>query len=268
MISNTLAAAVTLARRVGGVLLDMQPGARRDARAKSDGSPVTRADEAAHDLLVAELPRIAAHPVVSEESVPGDAAGRYDAAHVWIVDPLDGTRDYIRGSSEFTVNIALVEAGVPILGVVVAPGLGLAYFAERGGGAYRSRNGGAAERIHCRSGPRAGDRIVVSGSDIGLTWSTIPSLSRARVEAVSSCIKLGYVADGSAIAYPRLTPSSEWDIAAGHAVVLEAGGRVVGVDGRDLVYNKRNPLNSAFVATGSPQIAAAFAAILAPVSGR
>ena len=99
-----------------------------------------------------------------------------------------------------------------------------------------------------------------------MPWGTIPCFSGLRVEAVSSCVKLGFVADGSAIAYPRLTPSSEWDIAAGHAVLLEAGGRVVGTDGNDLVYNKRNPLNTAFVATGSAQIAGEFARILAPMT--
>jgi len=183
---------------------------------------------------------------------------------VWIVDPLDGTREYIKRSKEFTVNVALVENGVPVLGVMDAPGLAVTYYAERGCGAFRIVADGVPERIRCAQPDGADWRIVVSGSDIGLAWTTVPSLAGSRVEAVSSCVKLGFVADGSAIAYPRLTPSSEWDIAAGHAVVLEAGGRVVGIDGADLRYNKPNPLNTAFVATGSAQIAAAFASILSP----
>jgi 3'(2'), 5'-bisphosphate nucleotidase len=265
--SDILDATVSLTRRVGSLLAGMQSSDGLNAQSKLDGSPVTRADRAAHDMLVGALPEIAPLPVVSEESGPEESAERLRCARVWIVDPLDGTRDYLRGSSEFTVNVALVENGVPVLGVVDAPRLGLTYYAERGRGAYRIRAGGEPERIRCAAAGAA-DRIVVSGSDIGLDWSHVASLAHGRVEAVSSCIKLGFVADGSALAYPRLTPSSEWDIAAGHAVLLEAGGRVVGIDGTDLTYNKADPLNTSFVATGSARIAAEFASILAPVIGR
>ncbi len=266
--SPMLSSVTELARRVGALLLEMQSGDGLKTRAKSDGTPVTRADQAAHDLLVDALPQVASYLVVSEESKPGENADRLNAERVWIVDPLDGTRDYIKGSAEFTVNVALVENGRPILGVMDAPGLGVTYVAERGRGAFRIVAGGRTERIHCTSEAAPDQRIVVSGSDIGLHWDRIPSLAAARVKAVSSCVKLGFVADGSAIAYPRLTGSSEWDIAAGHAVVLEAGGRVIGVDGNDLVYNKIHPLNSAFVATGSQHIAAEFALILDPAQTR
>jgi 3'(2'), 5'-bisphosphate nucleotidase len=263
--SEMLLPVVELTQRAGAMLLAMQSNDGLNICAKSDGSPVTRADRAAHDLLADGLPRIAPYLVVSEESGPEENAERLRCERVWIVDPLDGTRDYIKGSKEFTVNVALVENGVPVLGVMQAPGLRLTYFARRGAGAFRILGHGAPELVRCARTIAGGSRVVVSGSDIGLDWTSIPSLAGTRVEAVSSCIKLGFVADGSAIAYPRLTPSSEWDIAAGHAVVLEAGGRVVGIDGNDLVYNKPNPLNSAFVATGSAQIAAAFGSILGPV---
>jgi 3'(2'), 5'-bisphosphate nucleotidase len=249
------------------MLVAMQSADGLNTRAKGDGSPVTRADQDAHDILASELPGIERLLVVSEESGPEENAERLHCERVWIVDPLDGTRDYIKGSKEFTVNVALVENGVPVLGVMDAPGLGITYFAERGSGAFRVVGDGAAERIRCAPSVEDG-RIVVSGSDIDLPWSSVASLAGARVEAVSSCVKLGFVADGSAIAYPRLTLSSEWDIAAGHAVLLEAGGRVVGTDGADLRYNKVDPLNTAFVATGSSRIAADFAAILSPALRR
>jgi 3'(2'), 5'-bisphosphate nucleotidase len=253
---------------VGRLLREMQSDGAFDTQPKGDGSPVTRADRAAHDILARELPRIVPLLVVSEESGPEENAERLQRERVWIVDPLDGTKEYIRGSNEFTVNVALVENGVPILGVMDSPGLGLTYFAERGRGAFRSLDGAPPERIACARAAALDARIVVSGSDINLSWSTAVSLAGIRVEAVSSCVKLGYVAEGTAFAYPRLTGSSEWDIAAGHAVVLEAGGRVIGIDGRDLVYNKVNPLNTAFVATGSPQVAAEFATILGPALSR
>jgi 3'(2'), 5'-bisphosphate nucleotidase len=265
---DVLGAVVDVTRRVGRLLREMQSGGAFDTQAKGDGSPVTRADRAAHDILARELPRIVPLLVVSEESGPQENAERMDRERVWIVDPLDGTKEYIRGSNEFTVNVALVENGVPVLGVMDSPGLGLTYFAERGRGAFRSLDGGPAERITCARAATRDARIVVSGSDVALSWSSAASLAGLRVEAVSSCVKLGYVAEGSAFAYPRLTGSSEWDIAAGHAVVLEAGGRVIGIDGRDLAYNKANPLNTAFVATGSPQVAAEFATILGPALAR
>jgi len=263
--SKMLSAVVQLTRRVGALLVEMQSADGLNTRSKSDGSPVTHADQAAHEILAHGLPNIAPYLVVSEESGPEENLERLRCERVWIVDPLDGTREYIKGSKEFTVNVALVENGIPVLGVMDSPGLGVTYFAERGQGAFRILAGGTPERIHCTQAHTADARIVVSGSDIDLPWSCIPSFAGARVEAVSSCVKLGFVAEGSAIAYPRLTLSSEWDIAAGHAVLLEAGGRVVGIDGGDLIYNKANPLNTAFVATGAPQIAAAFASILAPV---
>jgi 3'(2'), 5'-bisphosphate nucleotidase len=263
-----LLAVVQLARRVGRLLVEMQHADGLNARAKSDGSPVTHADRAAHEMLAAALPSIAPYLVVSEESGPEENAERLQCERVWIVDPLDGTKEYIKGSTEFTVNVALVENGVPVLGVMDSPALGVTYYAQRGRGAFRIVRDGEPQRIACATSNGTDARIVVSGSDRTVAWSRVPSLANARVDAVSSCVKLGYVADGSAIAYPRLTPSSEWDIAAGHAVVLEAGGRVIGIDGTDLKYNKPHPLNTAFVATGSSRIAADFAAILAPAPQR
>jgi 3'(2'), 5'-bisphosphate nucleotidase len=257
-----LSAAVALARQAGELLVEMQGADDLDACSKHDGSPVTRADRAAHEMLVAGLADIASYLVFSEESGPREIARRRTCERVWIVDPLDGTRDYLRGSCEFAVNVALVEHGIPVLGVIDAPRLGVTYYAQRGGGAFRWRAGNAPERISCvQAAARA--RIVVSRSDLDVAWSTIASFAGVRVDGVSGAVKFGYVAEGSALAYPRLTPSSEWDIAAGHAVLAEAGARLVGVDGRDLTYNRADPLNPPFVATGSARIVAACASILA-----
>lgn len=258
---DILSSVVQLTQRVGELLVKMQSRVRSGARSKGDGSPVSRADRAAHETLVRGLPGIAPYLVVSEESEPDEIARRLDCERIWIVDPLDGTRDYLKGSVEYTVNVALVERGVPVLGVVDAPGFGVTYCAQRGRGAFRIV-GGESERIHAAREAAENGAIVVSKSDERFNWAGIPSFAHARVRAVSSSVKLGFVAEGSAVAYPRLTASSEWDIAAGHAVLAEAGGRIVGIDGADLVYNKPSPLNPPFLATGSPEIALAFGSIL------
>lgn len=263
-----LAEVVRLARRAGALLVEMQHAGALETQAKPDGSPLTRADTAAHALLAAGLAALAPYAVCSEESEPHEHLRRRDGEPLWIVDPLDGTREYIRGASAFSVNIALVERGVPVLGVVDAPALGVTYFAQRGAGAFRIVAGAEPERLHCAQAFGAGARIVVSGSDRRVAWAAVGCLAGARVEAISSSVKLGFVAEGSAFAYPRVTPSSEWDIAAGHAIVAEAGGRVVGSDGRDLTYDKADPLNPAFVASGVPAVIAHAAAVLAAAPER
>jgi 3'(2'), 5'-bisphosphate nucleotidase len=260
--ARILADVVRLTQRAGAALVAMQRAGALETRAKADGSPLTRADEAAHALLASGLAQIAPYGVFSEESEPHENAQRRSSARLWIVDPLDGTRDYIRGSNAFSVNVALVENGVPVLGVIDAPGLGVTYYAQRGAGAFRLAAGTAPQALRCARSIVDGARIVVSGSDRRVAWSAVACFARARVEAVSSSVKLGFVADATAFAYPRLTPSSEWDIAAGHAILAEAGGRVIGPDGRDLTYNKIDPLNPAFVATGVPAVAAELTAIL------
>jgi 3'(2'), 5'-bisphosphate nucleotidase len=221
-----------------------------DVEQKGDLSPVTEADRAAELLILAALAKAApGMPVIAEEEV---AAGRIPAhgGTFFLVDPLDGTKEFVRGGDDYTVNIALVADGEPRLGVVYAPATGRLH----GGiaGQYSWLDEGAGRKpIACRS---CAYPIIVVASKSHFTQNTSDYLAHAApgcsYEAVGSSLKFCIVAEGRADLYPRLSPTSEWDTAAGHAVLLGAGGLVVGPDGAPLRYGKPAFLNRAFVATG------------------
>jgi 3'(2'), 5'-bisphosphate nucleotidase len=224
-----------------------------DVEAKSDRTPVTEAHRAAELVILAALARAAPGvPVIAEEEV---AAGR-NPAHgdtYFLVDPLDGTKEFVRGGEDYTVNIGLIAAGVPKLGVVFAPATGRLHGGIVGEGAWVDA-GSRRSPIHTR--PR-GIGIAAVASKSHLTQSTIDYLEAAvgacDYVSVGSSLKFCLVAEGQADIYPRLSPTSEWDTAAGHAVLLAAGGRVDGLDGAPLAYGKTAFLNRGFVATGGWQ---------------
>jgi len=224
-----------------------------DVEYKSDESPITRADRAAHEILAARLARITpAIPVLSEEAEASHAlAVRGAWQQLWLVDPLDGTKEFISRNGEFTVNVALVRAGSPVLGVVAAPALGLTYYAAEGGGAFRRRDGAAAEPIRVRP---AADPLVVVGSRSHRGDSLDAVLARLgahELRPMGSALKFCLVAEGSADFYPRLGLTSEWDTAAAQAVLEIAGGAVTTLDGSPLRYNRRDTLlNPHFIAFG------------------
>lgn len=221
------------------------------ARTKSDGSPVSAADEAANAVILSGLRHLApAIPVVSEEApLPHDAGGLF-----WLVDPLDGTREFLAGSGEWTVNIALVSAGAPVLGVVVAPALGVAYEGA-GPGTAAIIEAGRARPIRAR--PPAPDGLVVMGSRSHNDPSAMERFLAGRpvraFRPAGSSLKLCLVAAGEADLYPRLGTTMEWDIAAGHAVLAAAGGTVETVEGGALHYGKPAFRNPHFVARGLEQ---------------
>jgi 3'(2'), 5'-bisphosphate nucleotidase len=221
-----------------------------EVEAKSDRSPVTEADRAAELIILAALARAAPGvPVIAEEEV---AAGRIPAHGdtYFLVDPLDGTKEFVRGGDDYTVNIGLVEQGVPILGVVFAPATGRLHAGVVGEGAWLDDG---AERRAIRTRAASGELTAVA-SKSHFTQATADYLAEAAglctYVSVGSSLKFCIVAEGQADIYPRLSPTSEWDTAAGHAVLLAAGGRVDGPDGHPLRYGKRAFLNRAFVATG------------------
>jgi 3'(2'), 5'-bisphosphate nucleotidase len=221
-----------------------------DVEAKGDRSPVTEADRAAELIILAALAKAAPGvPVIAEEEV---AAGRIPAHGdtYFLVDPLDGTREFVRGGEDYTVNIGLIEKGVPRLGVVFAPATGRLHGGIVGSGAWVDDGSG---RIPINTRPR-GDSIAAVASKSHLTQSTIDYLEAAAglcdYVSVGSSLKFCILAEGQADIYPRLSPTSEWDTAAGHAVLLAAGGRVDGLDGAPLAYGKTAFLNRGFVATG------------------
>lgn len=226
---------------------------------KEDISPVTNADHAAEAILLTAISKHAPDiPVLAEEEV---AAGRVPALGdvFFAVDALDGTRDFIEGGTDFTVNIGLIRDTQPIAGIVSAPALGLLWVGVVGHGARRLdiRAAGMPETgISVRPPPENGIHIVASRSHRSPeTDDFIARFPHARIVAAGSSLKLVRIAEGAADLYPRLGPTSLWDIAAGDAVLTAAGGRVTDLDGRHLVYRPRNDqakpfLNPWFVATG------------------
>jgi 3'(2'), 5'-bisphosphate nucleotidase len=220
---------------------------------KADDSPLTRADRAAHEILAAWLEAIAPQiPLLSEEGEASHPRGVRGAwRELWLVDPLDGTKEFINRNGEFTVNVALVRDHRPVLGVVAAPALGLAYYSAVGVGAFRRREGGPVETIRAR---RAADPLVVVGSRSHRGDSLDAVLARLgahELRPMGSALKFCLVAEGSADFYPRLGPTSEWDTAAAQAVLETAGGAVTTLDGAPLRYNERDTLlNPHFMAYG------------------
>ena len=220
-----------------------------DVETKSDTSPVTDADRAAELIILAALVRSAPGiPVIAEEEV---AAGRIPAhdATFFLVDPLDGTKEFIRGGDDYTVNIGLIENGVPRLGVVFAPATGRLHGGSVGAGAWLDEGAGRTA-IATRE---RGSELAAVASKSHLNQATVDYLEAAvgacAFVSVGSSLKFCIVAEGAADIYPRAAPTSEWDTAAGHAVLLAAGGLVDGPDGTPLRYGKPAFLNRAFVAT-------------------
>src|SRR5438309_5144848 len=220
-----------------------------DVQTKSDFSPVTEADRGGELSIVAALARAAPGvPVIAEEEV---AAGRIPAHGdtYYLVDPLDGTKEFVRGGDDYTVNIGLIEAGEPKLGVVFAPATGRLHKGCVGIGAWLDDGAGLRE---IRTRERSQELVAVA-SKSHLNQATVDYLEEAvggcGYVAVGSSLKFCIVAEGKADIYPRASPTSEWDTAAGHAVLLAAGGLVDGPDGSALRYGKQAFLNRAFVAT-------------------
>jgi 3'(2'), 5'-bisphosphate nucleotidase len=218
---------------------------------KADGSPVTDADRRSHDVIFAGIARRWPEiPILSEEGRETPFPERRDWNQLWVVDPLDGTKEFIRGLDEFTVNIALVEEGRPILGVVYAPAQDILYSASRDSGSAVSIRGAASRPIRVRTSvPAQGLAVVTSRSHPSseLEEYLRPLAVAERISAGSS-LKFCAVAEGRADLYPRLGPTMEWDTAAGQVIVECAGGEVVNLDGSPLAYNKESLVNPSFVA--------------------
>lgn len=247
--------AVEAIARDAGTLISRIYESEFKVTTKTDDTPVTLADQQAEAVILAGLEQLAPGvPVVAEESVAAGGAPQIDAGHgqFWLVDPLDGTKEFISRNGEFTVNIALIEAGEPILGVVLAPARNTLYAGARGLGAFRQDSAGR-HPIRCRAVPPAGLAVVASrshGDERALDAFLAGRRVASRVNAGSS-LKLCLLAEGRADLYPRLGRTMEWDIAAGHAVLAAAGGHVCRIDdGSMLRYGKAGFENPHFVAQG------------------
>lgn len=222
---------------------------------KADGSPVTLADQEAEQLIAAALKDIAPDiPMVGEESVAAGIIPDISSGRFFLVDPLDGTKEFITGGGDFTVNIALLENFVPVMGVIYAPVSGHLYYGAAGQ-AFMAEGGGMAQPIRVRPAPPQGLTVVASkrhGDPERLneflgSWTVDAMVNR------SSSLKFCVIAAGEADLYPRLGPTSEWDTAAGDAILRAAGGRVTQLDGAPLVYGKvdKRFLNPEFVASAA-----------------
>jgi|HubBroStandDraft_6_1064221.scaffolds.fasta_scaffold129034_3 3'(2'), 5'-bisphosphate nucleotidase len=248
--------------RAGAAILAVNRGAMR-IDGKHDGSPVTEADLAADRTIGEGLARlIPAVPAISEERVHL-AKPPYDGSF-FLIDPLDGTKEFVAGRGEFTVNLALVSHGTPLLGIIGAPALGLIWRGLVGQGAERlAIVDGAiagAEPIHTRRLPPPGAPWIAAVSRShgdARTEAFIDGRPGATRLKLGSAVKLGRVAEGAADIYPRLAPTSEWDIAAGHAVVTAAGGRITDAQGADLQFGRGRAdfIVPEFIAWGDPSAA-------------
>lgn len=223
---------------------------------KADDSPLTAADKAANTVIMDVLStHYPAMPVISEENREVPYAQRSGWGEFWLVDPLDGTKEFVKKNGEFTVNIALVRDGKPVAGVVYRPVDKTLYCAESGAGAFKSSGSGNRERIANDRHYSSCDEVTVVASRSHRTPETDEFIAELRAQgkrveclAAGSSLKLCLVAEGSANVYPRFGPTMEWDTGAAHSIVLESGRKVLNYPaGEPLLYNKRSLLNPSFV---------------------
>ncbi|MGH6897631.1 MAG: 3'(2'),5'-bisphosphate nucleotidase CysQ [Geminicoccaceae bacterium] len=243
---------VALADRAGAVILEHYHG-EVAVRAKADASPVTAADEAAEVVILARLAELTPDlPTVAEETVASGHIPALGDRPFWLVDPLDGTKEFLSRNGEFTANIALIEEREPVLGVVLAPARARAWWGARGKGATVRDADGRTHAIEVREAPAGGLVAIASRSHRDPeTQAFLDQAGVAECISAGSSLKFCLVAEGKADLYPRFGRTMEWDVAAGHAVLAAAGGRVTTRDGRPLLYRKPGFENPAFIARGA-----------------
>ncbi len=267
MITQELLNLVTaLAKQAGLAIMEVyNRGQAIKVQTKSDHSPVTEADLAAHNIIEQGLRELTPTiPVLSEESALAPYQERSNWTQYWLIDPLDGTKEFIRRSDEFTVNIALIRNNEPVLGVVYLPAQEVSYFAAQGIGAFKQQ-GTQQEAIATRSIQSIKDSqqelMVVASRHHGaeaveqLLSRLEQKLTRCKTVNLGSSLKMCLIAEGKADIYPRLAPTSEWDTAAAQAILEMAGGMILADDFSPLRYNtKENILNPHFYAVGDNEI--------------
>ncbi len=252
---DLLAVLRLIAERAGKVILAYYVDVEDiEVRAKADASPVTEADEAAEAFILKALATLTPEiPVISEEAMAAGRAPDISGGLFWLVDPLDGTKEFLSGNGEFTVNIALIQDGAPVAGVVHAPALAMTWVGAEPDGASFSQTDQPPMPIEARGLPEAGAVVVASrrhGDVRELDRFLADYHIEEQIEAGSS-IKFGLLASGKADLYPRFGRTMEWDTAAGHAVLLAAGGSVTRADtGEALTYGKPGLENPHFIARG------------------
>ena len=249
-LSELLPQAVSLAKEAGEQVMEIYARGDLGVRSKADTSPLTDADLASHRTIVEGLGK-SGWPVLSEESAEIPFGERQSWGRYWLVDPLDGTKEFVSRTGEFTINIALIKGCFPILGVVYAPAIDRLYYAARGMGAFREA-GGKTDRVAVSQHGGRRIRVVASKSHRGEKLDAfLENIGECEEVSMGSSLKFCLVAEGSADLYPRLGPTMEWDTAAAQCIVEEAGGRVVDLSGKRLKYNKPDLHNPEFMVSGN-----------------
>lgn len=240
---------VALADRAGVVIMEHYRG-EIEVKTKADASPVTAADEAGEAVILEGLSKLAPGiPVVAEEKVSAGDIPDLDDGPFWLVDPLDGTKEFISKNGEFTVNIALIDSSGPLMGVVLAPAREKSWWGWRGHGAHMRDPAGTVTPIQVRPAPATGLTAVASRSHSDeATEKFLDEVGATDRMSAGSSLKFCLVAEGKADIYPRFGPTMEWDVAAGHAVLLAAGGRVTTLEGQPFLYRKIDFRNTGFIA--------------------
>lgn len=242
---------IAIAQKAGDVIMDIY-SKDFSIEYKDDKSPLTEADQKANDIIVDGLNALSLEfPILSEEGKLIPYKERKDWEYFWMVDPLDGTKEFIKKNDEFTVNIALIHNNFPVLGVVYAPALNEMYWAKHGNGAFKNK---VRLPLVINKSPEKNLMVVASKSHLSEeTEACIDKLRKTTKELLfiskGSSLKLVMVAEGSADIYPRLAPTMEWDTAAAHAIILEAKKQVYNYENNQpLVYNKEELVNPWFIA--------------------
>ena len=247
---------VAIARDAARAILQVYEG-DFDVERKADASPLTAADMAAHRCIVAGLRALTPDiPVLSEESAHAVSFDERRGWHTfWLVDPLDGTREFVKRNGEFTVNIALVVDGVPVFGVILAPVGGTVWHGAPGQGAFR-RDGDDERAIRVRAPAVAPLRVAASRSHLDpRTSALMERIGDTEAVGMGSSLKFCLLAEGGMDVYPRFGPTSEWDTAAGQCILEAAGGAVLGLSGEPFRYNQRDTLlNGDFIALGDASL--------------
>ena len=244
---------VDIAARAGDEILKIYNSDEFDVETKDDKSPLTAADKASHNTIVAALAALTPDiPILSEESSAITWDERSTWPEYWLIDPLDGTKEFIKRNGEFTVNIALIQGHQAVLGVVHVPVQQRCFYGYQGGGAFELTAAGETKPINATAEAQAPLRVVGSRSHRGeLLDAYLAKLGDHVMVPMGSSLKLCLIATGDADLYPRLGLTSEWDTAAAQAVVECAGGKVVDLDGKPIMYNaKENILNPHFLVYG------------------
>ncbi|MCK4864136.1 MAG: 3'(2'),5'-bisphosphate nucleotidase CysQ [Gammaproteobacteria bacterium] len=247
---------IQIAYQAGKVIMEVYD-AGFSVEKKSDHTPVTEADMAANNVIESSLKELTPHlPILTEEAKPMPYSERKKWARYWLIDPLDGTREFIKRNGEFTVNIALIDGDESVMGVVYAPVLGVIYYAAKGQGAFKQESTNEPKAIHVNDNC-SGKTVVTCGRShpTEQVINFLENLGEHEIVRVGSALKSCMVAEGKADLYPRLGPTSEWDTAAAQCVVEEAGGAITDTNMQRLRYNTKDDLlNPDFFVAGDLSI--------------